>query len=140
MSDEIEMGIKRMLIAMHEAVNGTNWLCRPTNLRGQAAVQADQDEAAFFDAVQKRLQFSILDEEADTASARHKGAKRDSPDAHSGTKEGAPSFAPPLRKGWESKKLGSPKSKRKQKAKSSMQRQSPKPRSFPKKKRTKRRK
>src|SRR5271170_829222 len=64
------------------------------------------------DAVQKRLQFSIIDEEDSDAGAKaNNGTKRDTPDTQS------------------------PKSKRnkksKSKAKPSMQRQSPKPRPFP---------
>ncbi len=92
------------------------------------------------DAVQKRLQFSILEENSEAALEGKQGAKHDSLDARSGTKKGAPSFAPPLRKGWES---NNPKSKSKKKSKSkakpSMQGQSPKPRPFPKKKKSKRR-
>jgi len=93
------------------------------------------------DAVQKRLQFSILDEdEPTTAAAAEKSAKRSPLDAQSGTEMGAPSFAPPLRKGWES---NNPKSKSKKKSKSkaakpSMQRQNAKPRPFPKTKKKRR--
>jgi len=88
------------------------------------------------DAVQKRLQFSILDED-NGAGLRAQGSA-------SSKEEGAPSFASALRKEWESKKPDVSKSKRakksKSKAKPSMQRQASKPRPFPKKKKTKRRK
>jgi ribonuclease R len=75
------------------------------------------------DAVQKRLQFSIVDKESNSALSTNKGT----PSSH---------------KSSESKK---PKSKSKKDsnriaAKPSMQRQGPKPRPFPKKKKTKRRK
>ncbi len=97
------------------------------------------------DAVQKRLQFSIVDlEDSNAASTGEKGAKRDSLDAQSGTKKGAPSLRPGLAQGWESKKPASSKSERgkksKRKAKPSMQQRGPKPHPFPKKKKTKRHK
>ncbi|MBV8632343.1 MAG: RNB domain-containing ribonuclease, partial [Silvibacterium sp.] len=90
------------------------------------------------DAVQKRLQFSILDEEGSGATFEvKKGSKRDLLDAQS-----APSLRPPLAQGWESRKPSSPKSKRTKKSKSkaqpSMQRQGPKSHPLPKKKKSKR--
>ena len=78
------------------------------------------------DAAQKRLQFVIIEDEA----------------------QGTDAGAPPLRRkqadGWEKKKPSSPKSKPNNKSKSraakpSMQRQAPKPHPFPKKKKTKHR-
>jgi len=90
------------------------------------------------DAVQKRLQFSILDEDSDTASATPKDATRDSLDAHSGTQMGAPSLRPQLAQGWEAKKPASAKSKRAKKEEPSMQREKPKPRGFPKTKKKRR--
>jgi len=95
------------------------------------------------DAVQKRLQFSILDEDGATASATTRGTKRDSLDAQSGKKTGAPSLRPGLEQRWESRNPASPKSKCSKKskaAKPSMQRQAAKPHPFPKKKKAKRRK
>jgi ribonuclease R len=81
------------------------------------------------DAVEKRLQFSIIDEEQG-AGLREQGSEKGS-----GT---------PPRKERNDKKPGSSKSKpdkkSKSKAKPSMQRQGPKPNPFPKKKKAKRRK
>ena len=96
------------------------------------------------DAVQKRLQFSILAEEhTDSGGKMKKPAQRELQDAQSGTEMGAPPFAPPLRKGWQAKNSASAKSKQgkksKGKAKPSMQRQGPKPHPFPAKKKKKRR-
>ena len=84
------------------------------------------------DAVQKRLQFSILDEEEGTGLREQGSVSR--------TEMGAPSLGRSLA---QSVKPGSPKPKRKKskaKEKPSMQRQGPKPHPFPKKKKAKRRK
>jgi ribonuclease R len=88
------------------------------------------------DAVQKRLQFSIVDEEQGTQEQRSGLSDRRSGKGASGI----PSLVP---KGRESKSPGASKSKgkRKSKSKPSMQRQSQKTHPFPKKKKkTKRRK
>ncbi len=87
------------------------------------------------DAVQKRLQFSIVEGDKGTGLREQR----------SGTKKGAPFLGRPLAQGWESKKPSSPKSRRNKKsktkaAKPSMQQHGPKPHPFPKKKRSKRRK
>ena len=79
------------------------------------------------DAAQKRLQFLIIEDEAQ------------------GTDAGAPPLRQKQADGWDKKKPSSPKSKPNNKsnsrgAKPSMQRQAPKPHPFPKKKKTKRRK
>jgi ribonuclease R len=90
------------------------------------------------DAVQKRLQFSIVDlKDSEIALTGRKGAQRGSLDAQS-------SFAP-LHKGGDNKRPAPSKPKRNKNskakaAKPSMQQRGPKPHPFPKKKKTKRRK
>ncbi|HZD49308.1 MAG TPA: RNB domain-containing ribonuclease, partial [Silvibacterium sp.] len=89
------------------------------------------------DAVQKRLQFSIVDlEDSAPPPEVDKDAKRHPPSARSGTKKGAPSLRPQLAQGWESTTPSRAKSKGKPKR--SMQRQSPKPHPIPKAKKKRR--